>query len=232
MTAFYVTADPGGVITMTDQRRKDVLERAEEWTQPERGTPFAGVKRLVQMTLLAVSIVAAVPTIITLYHAMTNDVPYSRVNHLLAQQKMWQQQGACMPDINFGELTTANGTKVFVGACPTSGDILFRLVSSKGEINHEWFPVANFDQTSSGVSLIDWLVSQARAGDLKAPAALTQLAQSSTFSVVCQATAPKNTMVRVVKEGGTCFKETMSLFTGAVTKREEVPCNATCTPTG
>ena len=232
MTALYATADPGGVITMADQRNKDVLQRAEEWTQPERGSPFAGVKRLVQMTLLAISIVAAIPTMITLYHAMTNDVPFSRVNHLLAQQKMWQQQGACMPDINFGELTTANGTKVYVGACPSSGDILFRLVSNKGEINHEWFPVANFDQTANGVSLIDWLVSQARAGDLTGKPGPMKFAQASTFSVVCQAAAPKNTMVRVVKEGGTCFKETMSLFTGAVTNREEVPCNTTCTPTG
>ncbi|MEL6298582.1 MAG: hypothetical protein AAFQ45_08425 [Pseudomonadota bacterium] len=216
---------------MANQNDKDLVGRAQEWTEPERGSPLAGVKRLVQMTLLAVSIVAAVPTMITLYHAFSNEVPYSKVNHLLAQQKMWQQQGSCMPDINFGELTTANGTKVFVGACPKSGDILFRLVSNKGEINHEWFPVKNFDQTAQGAGILDWLIAQARADDARRGPA-KRFAQNSTFSVVCQANGPKNTLVRVVKEGGTCFKETMSLFTGKVTGREEVACDATCTPTG
>jgi len=213
---------------MSNDKRDDLVSKAEEWVEPEKGSALHVMKRVVQLGILAVSIVAAIPTLINLYHSYTQGVPFERVNHLLAQQKMWQTQGACMPEIKFDELTTGQKTKVFVGACPQSGDILFRLVSNNGQINHEWFPLKNFEVASeTGFSLIDWLVSRAKASERSSDGRI-RLAQASTFSVVCQVMQPENTMVRIVKEGSVCYRETMSLFTGAVSGREQVPCNSSC----
>ncbi len=49
------------------------------------------------------------------------------------------------------------------------------------------------------------------------------------MEVVCQSLVSKSQLVRIVKEDGKCFRETMSPVRGSVDKREEVPCETKCT---
>jgi hypothetical protein len=47
-------------------------------------------------------------------------------------------------------------------------------------------------------------------------------------SSIRQALISKQALVRVVREGGKCYRETMSPVRGSVDKREEVPCETKC----
>jgi hypothetical protein len=69
-------------------------------------------------------------------------------------------------------------------------------------------------------------VANAAEGD--APVRLAQ----APMEVVCQALVSKMQLVRIVKEGGKCFRETMSPVRGSVDKREEVPCETKCPAAG
>ena len=80
-------------------------------------------------------------------------------------------------------------------------------------------------------AFLDLFISKAYADD-GVPARDTasqpmRVAQAS-MEVVCQSKT-KDSVIRVVKDGGKCFRETVSLFKGTVEKREEVPCNTQCT---
>jgi hypothetical protein len=52
------------------------------------------------------------------------------------------------------------------------------------------------------------------------------------MEVVCQSLVSKKELVRVVKEEGKCFRETMSPVRGTIDKREEVACDARCPAAG
>ena len=221
--------------TMTQERKSSTFDTIDELTQPAKGSFLHRFKRTIQVALIIVSVLGAIPTAVTLYHSVTTGIPFSQVPHRLAQQKMWTALGGCVPSIDFKALTTRN-TRVDVGACPDTGDILFRVATQAQGATYEWFPIANLQRTAGtgGTgSLWDWLVSNARADDRAGRIdGRILLAQASTpgIKVKCQAMGPKATMIRVVEEGGACFKETMSLMTGAVTTREPVACDAKCEP--
>jgi hypothetical protein len=46
--------------------------------------------------------------------------------------------------------------------------------------------------------------------------------------VVCQGWENKTQLVRIVNEGGRCFKESIAAYSGRADKRVEVPCTTTC----
>ena len=52
---------------------------------------------------------------------------------------------------------------------------------------------------------------------------------AQSMEVVCQSLLSKTQLVRVVKEGGKCFREVLSPVRGSVESREEVPCETKCT---
>ena len=49
----------------------------------------------------------------------------------------------------------------------------------------------------------------------------------ASMDPICQA-KKKDVIVRVIKDGGKCVQETVSIFKGTVEKREEVPCDKAC----
>jgi hypothetical protein len=61
---------------------------------------------------------------------------------------------------------------------------------------------------------------------------VVQFAQATgggQMQVVCQVMSEKGKVVRIVNEGGKCFRENVNAFQGKVEKREEVQCNTPCT---
>ena len=105
-------------------------------------------------------------------------------------------------------------------------------MSSNGQTNYEWIAFEQLPKPASqSAGLLDVFIASAYAGELLTNARGQQsqpvrMAQAD-MEVVCQSKT-KDMIIRIVKDGGKCFRETVSLFKGSVEKREEVACNTPC----
>lgn len=174
---------------------------------------------------LVVTIVGAIPTAITAYHAWQYKIPFSQVSHRLAQYDLWVKNLDCQ--IDYKALATSQGTKVDVGACPKSGDIAIKISAADGKSTYEWIAYNQLQKPGEQppASFIDLIMGVANAETVGRPVKLAQ----SAMEVMCQSLVSPSALVRIVKEDGKCYRETMSPVRGTVDKREEVPCDAKCT---
>lgn len=189
--------------------------------------------QIIKIGVLAVSVAAAVPTAQNLYYSWKTGVPFNQVPHRLAQAALWEKNFDCR--IDYRALSTAAKSKVEVGSCAKTGDISIR-VSSSGQTNYEWIAFEQLPKPASleaSIGILDLFVASAFAGELNsvkpdeaASPAPTRIAQAD-MEVVCQSKS-KDMIVRIVKTGNKCFRETVSLFKGSVEKREEVACTTQC----
>jgi len=181
---------------------------------------------LIRAAVLAVSVAAAVPTAYNLYYSWLHGIPYSQVPHRLAQYDLWMKNLDCK--IEYRQLLTASGTKVDVGACPSSQDIAIKVSSTAGHSTYEWIA---FDQLQKPTSVgLLGLVSPAFAEEaLPSTVPFTKPFKiaDNGLQVMCQA-REGNHVVRIIQEAGKCYREVVSLFRGTVDKRAEVPCTSTC----
>lgn len=187
--------------------------------------PANRIVPLLKTAALVVTILGAIPTAVTVYQAWQYKVPFSQVSHRLAQYDLWVKNLDCK--IDYKALNTSQGTKVDVGACPTTGDIAIKISAQDGKSTYEWIAYNQLQKpgVQPPASLIDLIIGVAQADAL---GNRVQLAQSG-MEVVCQSLVSKSQLVRVVKEDGKCYRETMSPVRGSVDKREEVPCATKCT---
>lgn len=190
--------------------------------------PAGRVVSLLKTAALVVTIVGAVPTAITAYHAWQYKVPFTQVSHRLAQYEIWERNIDCQ--IDYKALSTSQGTKVDAGACPSTGDISLKISTSDGKSTYEWIAYNQLQKPGepppSGI--IDLLIGAARADGVASDG--VRLAQG--LEVVCQSLVSKTELVRVVRENGKCFREVLSPMRGTVDKRDEVPCETKCTAAG
>jgi len=183
---------------------------------------------LIKLGVLAVSVAAAIPTARDLYFSWKNGVPFSQVQHRLAQGALLERNFDCK--IGYRTLSTSGNHKVEVGSCDKTGDISIKVTGATGQVNYEWIA---FDQlpkpATQTASLMDYVVSSAVAAEF-APAAQgssTIVVAQAAMDPICQA-KKKDVIVRVIKEGAKCIQETVSIFKGTVEKRQEVPCDKAC----
>jgi hypothetical protein len=185
---------------------------------------FGAITPLLKTAALVVTIVGAVPTAITAYHAWQYKIPFSKVSHRLAQYEIWERNIDCT--VQYKALSTAQGTKVDVGACDKTGDISIKISSKDGKSTYEWIAYNQLqkpgDEQPSGI--LDLLIGVANAQDTPGKMRVAQ----GAMEVVCQSLVSKQQLVRIVKEDGKCFRETMSPVRGTIDKREEVPCETKC----
>ncbi len=193
------------------------------------------VNRLVPMlktAALVVTIVGAIPTAITAYHAWQYKVPFSQVSHRLAQYEIWERNIDCK--IEYKALSTAEGTKIDAGACDETGDISLKVSTDDGKATYEWIAYNQLQKPGEApppAGLLDLLIGAAQAQATQtagAPSTGLRLAQDA-MEVMCQSLVSRAQLVRIVKEGGKCFREVMSPIRGTVDTREEVPCDTKCT---
>jgi hypothetical protein len=186
---------------------------------------FGGITPLVKTIALIVTVVGAIPTAITAYHAWQYKVPFSQVSHRLGQYEIWERNIDCL--IDYKALSTAGGTKVDAGACPTTGDISLKISATDGKATYEWIAYNQLrkpgEPPPSG--LLDLLVGAVRADDT---ASKSQRLAQSAMEVVCQKLVDRTKLVRIVKEEGKCYREKLSPLRGTIDKREEVPCDTQC----
>lgn len=188
------------------------------------GTKTGGVVSLLKTVALVVTIVGAIPTAITAYHAWQYKVPFTKVPHRLAQYDLWMKNLDCQ--IEYKALDTAQGTKLDVGACPSTGDIAIRIESTDGKTTYEWIAYNELQKPGEEppTNLIDLFIGAARA-ETGGPQSVRT---AQAMEVICQSLVTKNQLVRVVREGGKCFREELSPMRGSIDKREEVPCDTQC----
>ena len=171
----------------------------------------------------------AIPTAIDLYKAFEYDVGYSDVKHAEEQRRLWTKNFDCAQSMNYQQIQAGEGIKVQVGACP-NGDVLIELQPPNTGRILEWISINRIRSASAAAPRLSMLGSaHAAAAPGHAPPADTigrqRLAQSS---VVCQAQKGPTLIVRVVREGGKCFREEINVMKGTVAKRTQVPCTQGC----
>lgn len=173
---------------------------------------------------LVVTIVGAIPTAMTAYHAWQYKVPFSQVSHRLAQYEIWERNIDCQ--IDYKALSTAQGTKVDAGACASTGDISLKVSTTDGKATYEWIAYNQLQKPGEAPpsGFLDLLIGSAHA-DTAEPKSIRT---AQALEVVCQQLNSKTELIRVVKEAGKCFRETVSPMRGSVDKREEVPCETKC----
>jgi hypothetical protein len=183
---------------------------------------------LIKLFVLAVSVAAAIPTARNLYFAWTNGVPFSQVDHRLAQATLLEKNFSCK--IDYRSLATTGAARVDVGSCAKTGDISIRVTGTSGQVNYEWIAFEQLPKPASrSASLSDLIVTPALAAETisrsESHPAKIELAQA--VDVLCEGKKGDN-VVRIVQSGAQCTRETVSIFRGAVEKREPVACDKAC----
>lgn len=189
---------------------------------------------LARAAVLLVSIGAAIPTAYNLYYSWAHGIPYAQVPHRLAQYDLWMKNLDCK--IEYRQLATTSGAKVDVGACAASGDIAIKVSTSTGKATYEWIAFKDL-QKPTAASLMGLIIPAALAAETpslpqspaQSPVPGTMKVAQAGMQVMCQAKGAGDRLVRIVQDGGKCFRETLSLMKGSIEKREEVPCSTTCT---
>jgi hypothetical protein len=191
-------------------------------------SPLSRLTPIIRTTALAVTVLGAIPTAVTAYHAWQYKVPFSKVAHRLAQYEIWERNIDCR--IEYKALSTPEGTRVDVGACRETGDISLKVSAPDGKATYEWIAYNQLRKPGEEppAGIFDLLIGIANAEGSAHPARVAQAA----MEVLCQSLVSKKELVRVVKEGGKCFRETMSPVRGTIDKREAVPCDTKCPAAG
>lgn len=175
------------------------------------------------------ALLGAIPTGMDYYKAFVYDIEFGSVKHAEEQQRLWIKNFACTQDITYQQVKTSENTLVKVGAC-SNGDVLIEVVAPAADRIVEWISLERL-KTASAVSALS-LIGKAHARALPAPAAskpaqdLTRLAQAS--STKCQTMQGKTRIIRIVQEGGACYREEIDVMKGKVVSRRPVPCSTPC----
>ncbi|MDH3581380.1 MAG: hypothetical protein OEM91_12250 [Hyphomicrobiales bacterium] len=129
----------------------------------------------------------------------------------------------CAQSMSYQQVKTTEGTTVQVGAC-TNGDVWIEVVPPNAHKILEWISLDRL-RTASVTSSLS-LIGVAHVSPVTNKDSV-RLAQASK-GVICQAMQGQTKIIRVVREGGKCFREKIEVLKGKVASRREVPCNTGC----
>jgi hypothetical protein len=192
--------------------------------------PSAGmlgrITPLVKIAVLTVTVIGAVPTVLTAYNAWQYKIPFSEVSHRLGQYDILARNIGCT--IDYKAIATSDGMKVDVGACPATRDISLKVSTPGGASSYEWIAYSQLRKPGEAPpsGIMNLLFGVAHAAD--APQSTPLRMAQAGMEVKCQSLISKLELVRVVKEAGKCYRETISPVRGSVDERKEVPCDIQC----
>jgi len=170
---------------------------------------------------IAVPLAGALPTALNLYQSWKHGIPYSQVAHKLEQYDLWVRNMDC--PIEYKELTAGPNTRINIGVCPRNGDISIKVAMPDGKAIIEWIA---FERLKEENALADLLIAAAHAEGAVSAEGM-HFAQG-TAQVVCQGWEGSSRIVRIIREGARCFRETIHPYQGRVDRRAEVPCQPSC----
>lgn len=187
---------------------------------------------LVRAAVFGVSVLAAIPTAHNLFYSYMHGIPYAQVPHRLAQYDLWMKNLDCK--VEYRQILTQSGTKVDVGACPSSKDIAIKLTTQAGSSSYEWIAFNDLQKPVVTSALLGLFVTPAMAegspatAQPPAPAAPAVKVAQAGMQVMCQVKGAGDKLIRIVQDGGKCFRETLNIMKGSLEKREEVACTTKC----
>ncbi len=216
-------------MTMSDLTQTHTISNYEEASfMSAETTAASGFERMVphlKTAALIVTLLGAIPTAVTAYNAYRFGVPFSQVSERLAQYDLWVKNLDCK--IDYKAISTAQGTKIDAGACAKTGDIALKISTSDGKSAYQWIAYNELHkpgEAPASAGILDILIGAARADTPERPVRLAQ----GALEVKCESLQSPTKLVRIVKEGGKCYREVMSPVRGTVDSREEVSCDTTC----
>lgn len=194
------------------------------------GHAIGRVLPMVKLSVLLVSVAAAVPTARNLYYSWSQGIPFNQVSHRLSQYELWMKNLDCK--IEYRALSTAVGGKLDAGACPKTGDIAIKITDKQGAAAYEWIAFDRLQKPKAQQGALMGLLfptahAETTAPESAAPARPLQVAQAAGMEVMCQA-RQGDKIVRVIKDGGKCFREVVLPLKGRVESRQEVACTTKC----
>jgi hypothetical protein len=225
---------------MSDMNPKAVYQAYKD---DQKVGPLARPLFLARMLAIAVAVLGAIPTGYNFYMSYMHGIPYSQVSHRLEQYELLVKNFDCK--IDYRSVSAGQGTRVDVGACQKSGDIQLKVTTPSGKAAYEWIAFSQLEQATKSASWLSLIATEAFADEapkgpqigqnmqtvVKSAGGAVQFAQATgggQMQVVCQVMPEKGKVVRIVNEGGKCYRENVNAFQGKVEKREEVQCNTPC----
>jgi hypothetical protein len=208
------------------------------YRQDQKSGPLHRPLFVARILAISVACLGAIPTAYNLYLSIVHGIPFTQVSHRLEQYDLWVKNFDCK--IDYKTVTAGDkATRVDVGACPTSNDIALKVTTVGGKSTYEWIAYSQLEQASKFAGLLSLISTEAEAEE--APKTLDQTTQSmlklaqaappAQMQVRCEAMPQPGRVIRIISEGGKCYREHISAMRGKLDKREEVPCNTQCTPT-
>ena len=175
------------------------------------------------------ALIGAIPTGLDYYKALVYDIDFGSVKHAEEQRRLWIKNFTCAQNITYQQVKTTENTMVKVGAC-TNGDVLIEVVAPATDRIVEWISLDKL-KTASAVSSLS-LIGKAHASAVPNPdpaqsrpaQSMTRLAAGTTKCQVMQGTTK---IIRIVQEGGTCYREVIDVMKGKKS-RQPVPCSSSC----
>lgn len=228
---------------MTEQQQDPdkLLNAVEDWTKPPKTSGIGRAKRIVHVTLLVATAMAAIPTIGTVLPAVRNmylaakwKIPSEMVPDRIRQERLAKKNSLCPAEIEFvsQQIDTATAS---MGYCKLSGDFQFFFFDPRNNREYErWISSNELLGAYESLGWWDWIVPSAQAGTAAKKSGtsksvrVAQKAGAPVFKVMCQSLQPDSKIVRVVNRAGKCYRETKSLHETRTSEREEVACDTQC----
>ncbi len=191
---------------------------------------YSNLKALTRVIAIGIPLIGAIPTATNIYYGLKYDIPWWEVPHQAEQAKLWAKNAECRP--HYRALSTGTDTVVYVASCPTTHDISLKISVPGRDSVYEWIAFSSLRKPGETPSFWNRLIpiAHAAAEGAQDPRNAMRLAQA-TSQVVCQSRVGAK-IVRIIREGNRCFRETFSPYKGRVEKREEVPCTTSCPAPG
>jgi len=173
----------------------------------------------------AIAVLGAIPQYINVIKGLAIGVETSKVSYSEYQHKLWMKNVNC--NLSLSTIKTIENSSLSIGACPT-GDIQINIIAPDDDKRFvRWF---DFDELKNVNSIHNGIfdklgISTAIAEEI-VPLKI-QLARSDS-EVMCQKLLSKRKLIRIIREGEQCYKETINTYTGKVEERIVVKCSSSC----
>ncbi|MBF2003510.1 MAG: hypothetical protein IGS38_22650 [Synechococcales cyanobacterium M58_A2018_015] len=142
---------------------------------------------------------------------MRHDIPSNRVNQVIEQKELWEENFECYKQSSSYVVNTVSQEVIELTVCPITGDLLLKLETEGTKPIYQWVAHRKLRDLQSDVAL---------AAKLPVPGA-----KQSSSNVLCQTILPDGTIKRIIQQpDGQCIEEVVNPYTGEVISQTSVAC--------
>lgn len=180
---------------------------------------------LVRAIAIGVPILGAIPTAINVFVGWRQDIPWWDVPRQVENAKLWERNAGCKYE--YKPFTGSSRTALHVAPCTKTGDLSLMITAKGRDPAYHWIAYDSLRKPGEDLSFFEHLIPPLNAAETGQQSLRVAQAAETAISVLCQKQDGKN-IVRTLKQGETCYRETFSPFKGRVEQREDVDCATAC----